>query len=267
MDQLRGCSFRSHSIRRTPRFSSRRCSWRSASSPRCRSRSAGASRARPRACPPAPAPASPRPCRRRRRTASRTARTPGRRARGAAATRLRAEQRAHAVDEEHAGQHQADLDRHGEVEDHGQREGADEDGAVRQREAGAAARTRATRPCSTPRTAGCRPAPPAARAAPAARPTSTITSSASACTMPATGLCRAGAHVGHGARDRAGGRDAAEERRHDVGDALRHQLLVRVVLGRVAQVVGDARAQQRFDGAEQRDRQRRDEQLLGARPS
>ena len=39
----------------------------------------------------------------------------------------------------------------------------------------------------------------------------------------------AGAHVGHRARDRAGGRDAAEERRHEVGDALRHQLLVGVV--------------------------------------
>ena len=50
-----------------------------------------------------------------------------------------------------------------------------------------AARTRATRPCSRPRTAGCRPAPPAARAAPAARPASTTTASVSACTMPATG--------------------------------------------------------------------------------
>ena len=49
--------------------------------------------------------------------------------------------------------------------------------------------------------------------------------------MPATGLVRAGAHVGHGARDGAGGRDAAEERHDEVGDALRHQLLVGVVAG------------------------------------
>ena len=39
--------------------------------------------------------------------------------------------------------------------------------------------------------------------------------------MPATGVLRAGADVGGRARDRAGGRQAAEQRRDDVGDALR----------------------------------------------
>ena len=60
-------------------------------------------------------------------------------------------------------------------------------------------------------------------------------------------------HVGDGARDRAGGGHAAEERRHEVGDALGHQLLVGVVP--VADhAVGHARAQQRFNGAQQRQR-------------
>jgi hypothetical protein len=77
---------------------------------------------------------------------------------------------------------------------------------------------------------------------------------------------RAGAQVGDGARDRSGRRDAAEERRHDVGDALRHQLLVRIVPPPRRHAVGDARAQQRLDGAEERDRHRRNEQALHARP-
>ena len=78
---------------------------------------------------------------------------------------------------------------------------------------------------------------------------------------------RAGAHVGDGARDRAGGRNAAEEGRDEVGHALAHQLLVRVVARELGGVVGHARAQQRLDGAEQRDGDRRDEQLLGAGPA
>jgi hypothetical protein len=47
---------------------------------------------------------------------------------------LRPEEPAHAVDEEHAGQHQPHLHRHRDVEDHRQRESADEDGAVRKAE-------------------------------------------------------------------------------------------------------------------------------------
>ena len=77
----------------------------------------------------------------------------------------------------------------------------------------------------------------------------------------------AGAHVGHRAGDRAGGRDAAEEGRHEVGHALRHQFLVGVVARQLGQVVGDARAQQRLDGAEQRDGDGRDDQQLGRLPA
>ena len=124
------------------------------------------------------------------------------------------------------------------------------DGEVR-----AGARTRAARPCSRRRTAGCRPARPAERARPAARRPARR-SSVGAWTMPATGDVAAGADVGDGARDRAGRRDAAEERRDEIRDALRHQLLVRIVARRVDQVVGHARAQQRLDRAEQRDRRR-----------
>ena len=114
-----------------------RCSCCSASSPevsieisRCISSTTA------RVCRPAAAPAAPRSCPPRRRTASRTARTPAR-PRGSAspaAVRLHAEQRAHAVDEEHAGQHQPDLHRHRQVEDHGQHEGAEQDRAVLQAE-------------------------------------------------------------------------------------------------------------------------------------
>ena len=95
---------------------------------------------------------------------------------------------------------------------------------------------------------------------------STTTSSVSACTMPATGRGGAGAHVGDGARDRAGGRNAAEEGRDEVGHALGHQLLVRVVARELGGVVGHARAQQRLDRAEQGDGDRRDQQLLDRGP-
>ncbi|MPN60503.1 hypothetical protein SDC9_208231 [bioreactor metagenome] len=67
-------------------------------------------------------------------------------------------------------------------------------------------------------------------------------------------------HVGHGARNGAGGRHAAEERRDEVGNALRHQLLVRVVAV-IDHAVGHARAQQRLDRAQQRQRDRRHEQV------
>ena len=63
---------------------------------------------------------------------------------------------------------------------------------------------------------------------------------------------RAGADVGRGARDRAGDADAAEQRRADVGDALRHQLAIGAVAA-PGHAVGDHRRQQRFDGAEQRE--------------
>jgi hypothetical protein len=40
---------------------------------------------------------------------------------------------------------------------------------------------------------------------------------------------RAGADVGRRARDQPGHADAAEQRRADIGDALRHQLAIRAV--------------------------------------
>ena len=70
---------------------------------------------------------------------------------------------------------------------------------------------------------------------------------------------RAGADVGRGARDGARGRQAAEQRRRDVGDALRDELDVRVVVI-APHAVGDHRRQQRLDRAEQRHGQRRPEQ-------
>ena len=66
------------------------------------------------------------------------------------------------------------------------------------------------------------------------------------------GRCGPGADVGDRAGDGAGGWHAAKERHHGIGNALRHQLLVGVVLGRVAELVGHARAEQRLDGAQNR---------------
>ena len=86
-----------------------------------------------------------------------------------------------------------------------------------------------SRPCSTRPSAGSRPAPASARSAASGAAHSTMASSVSAWTMPATGVFAPDADVGRGARDRAGGRQPAEERRRDVGDALRDELDVRVV--------------------------------------
>ena len=78
------------------------------------------------------------------------------------------------------------------------------------------------------------------------------------------GRHRSGADVGHRARDGARGGHAAKKRHHGVGDALGHELLVGVVFGRVAELVGHAGAQQRLDGAQQCNRQRgRDQQAHG----
>jgi hypothetical protein len=78
--------------------------------------------------------------------------------------------------------------------------------------------------------------------------------------MPATGVRPPVLDVGRGARDGAGGGEAAEERGGDVGHALGDQFLVGVVAV-VDLAVGDARRQQRFDGAEQGDGDRRRDQL------
>ena len=56
-----------------------------------------------------------------------------------------------------------------------------------------------------------------------------MSSSVTAWVMPATGVRAPDADVRRGSRDRAGGREAAKERRQDVRDALRRQLHVRIV--------------------------------------
>ena len=56
---------------------------------------------------------------------------------------------------------------------------------------------------------------------------------------------RARAHIGRGAGDGAGHADAAEERRADIGDALRDQLAVRA-MPPSGHAVGDDRRKQRL---------------------
>ena len=70
---------------------------------------------------------------------------------------------------------------------------------------------------------------------------------------------RARADVRGGARERAGRRQAAKQRRDDVGDALREQLGVGVV-PIAAHAIGDHGRQQRLDRAEHRHRHRRRQQ-------
>ena len=70
---------------------------------------------------------------------------------------------------------------------------------------------------------------------------------------------RAGADVGSGAGDGAGGGDSPEERRGDVGDALRNQLDVGVVTV-AGHAVRDDGGEQAFDGAQHRDGEGRGEE-------
>ena len=70
----------------------------------------------------------------------------------------------------------------------------------------------------------------------------------------------AGFYIGGRAGDGAGRRKSAEEGRREVGHALRDQLLVRV-MAVVDLAVGDARREQRLDRAEQRDGDGRRDQL------
>ncbi|MCY1413089.1 hypothetical protein D9M71_285140 [compost metagenome] len=72
------------------------------------------------------------------------------------------------------------------------------------------------------------------------------------------------ADVGRGAGDGAGGGEAAEQRRGDVGDALADQFLVGVVAG-AGHAVGDHRREQRLDGAEHGDGEGRADQFQHAR--
>ncbi len=63
---------------------------------------------------------------------------------------------------------------------------------------------------------------------------------------------RAGADIGRGARNRAGHRHAAADRRRDIADALRDQFAVRA-MAPSRHAVGDDGREQRFDRAQNRD--------------
>ena len=180
------------------------------------------------------------------------------------ADRLHARQVGHAVDEEQARQHEPDLHGERQVEHHGDHERRQQHGAIRDRVALRRSRKACQSPMLSATTISTADSAASGTYCASGAATSTIASSVSAWMMPGDGRARAGADVGRGARDRARGRNAAEERRDDVGDALRHQLLVGIVAV-VDLRVGHARGQQRFDGAEQRDRDRRRDQVAQRR--
>ena len=71
-------------------------------------------------------------------------------------------------------------------------------------------------------------------------------------------------HVGAGARDRAGRAEAAEERHREIGDALRHELLVGIVAV-VDHRVRDSRREQGLDRAEQRNRESGEDEVAQCR--
>ena len=74
------------------------------------------------------------------------------------------------------------------------------------------------------------------------------------------GAGRTGAHIGRGTGDGTRGRDAAEERHDDVGDALCHQLLIRIVLV-VDHAIRHCGREQRFDRAQQCDGEGRHDEV------
>ena len=161
------------------------------------------------------------------------------------------EQRAHAPDEEHTSQHQAHLYRHREVEHDGEQEGAHHHRAVLQRIIAQAHELVALEhvPGHEDEDAGQHGQRHMGRQWRCQQQDEQQRDGVHDAGHRRDG---AGAHVGHGARDVAGGWYAAEQRRHEVGHALCHQFLVGVVTLEVAHVVGHARAQQRLDGAQQR---------------
>mmetsp|Transcript_7068 Transcript_7068/g.30130 ORF Transcript_7068/g.30130 Transcript_7068/m.30130 type:complete len:536 (+) Transcript_7068:2183-3790(+) len=179
---------------------------------------------------------------------------------------LQREQLAHAVDEEQAGRHQANLHGHREVGHHGEREGAQQQRAVGEVEA---AQPRELVPVAhvpghDEQDAGQGSQRHMHRQRCRQQQHQQQRGGMHHAGHRAGG---AGADVGDGAGNGAGGRQAAEQRRSQVGDALGHQLLVGVVAGQVGrELVGHAGAQQRFDRAQQRQRQRRDHELAHAGP-
>ena len=136
-------------------------------------------------------------------------------------------------------------DADGQVLDQRQAEGGDQH-AGRAPVAQQAKRTPPSPPCSSTPPPARRPAPTAGQSSPGAPRRIMNTSTNNACTMPETGLQRAGADIGRGARDRAGHADAAEQGRGDVGDALRHHLHIVAVLA-PGHAVGHLGGQQALD--------------------
>ena len=180
---------------------------------------------------------------------------------------LDAKQRAHAVDEDDAG------DAPGRPAS--PRSGRPSRSAGRCRRAWRGTRpgtrrgagTRATRPCSRPRTAGCRRARPAARWPPAARRPGRSRAA------PARARCRRPASSRRRARWSPCARSvpvAGMPPKNGV-TMLATPCAISSWFGSwrvlVGQVVGDARAQQRLDGAEQRDGHGRHEQAAARCPS
>ena len=169
-----------------------------------------------------------------------------------------------AMDEKKACQHQPDFDRDRDVEDHGQGKGGQHDRAIADRELAKLAEGRpvAHVPGHEQQDGG------------KARHRNVLRKR---CQDQHDGQQRDGvddagnrracaaSDVGHGAGNRAGGGDAAKERCHQIGHALGHQFLIRVV-AIVDHAVGHPGAQQRFDGTQQGDRDGRPEELLHALP-
>ena len=71
--------------------------------------------------------------------------------------------------------------------------------------------------------------------------------------------------IGRRARDGAGRRNPAKQRAHDIGEALRHELLVGIVPV-VHHAIRHYGTEQRFNGRQQRDRHRRLEERLDILP-
>ena len=89
--------------------------------------------------------------------------------------------------------------------------------------------------------------------------TSRMASSVNACIMPATGVLRAGANVGGGARNGASCGNAAEQRRSNIGDALRHKFHIGIVPV-AGHAVGDHGGEQALERRQQRHCKRRGQQ-------
>ena len=156
------------------------------------------------------------------------------------------------MDEQQRAEREADDDAFGQVAEDDQHEGDEQHQRVAPRGAQQRREGRASRPCSRRRPPARRPARPAGCSAASGAATQHEQQQEHRMQHAGDRPVRAGADIGGGARDRAGDADAAEQRRADIGDALRHQFAVGAVPP-PGHAVGDHGRQQRFDGAEQRE--------------